>query len=409
MTTPHAQHPQAAMVPLAITEFTLSNALGFGKAATLDALRQQRSGLIPCSFLDVALDTYIGRVADLEQRPVTPRLAAFDCRNNRLAQAALQQDAFEAAVDTAKLRYGAHRVAVIVGTSTSGILSTELAFRARDPETGALLAPVHYRETHELSSSAEFVRQYLQLSGPVLAISTACSSSAKVFASAWRMLQADLCDAVVVGGVDSLCLTTLYGFSSLELVAAEPCRPADQNRGGISIGEAAGFALLERIQNAPEVSLGLLGYGESVDAYHMSTPHPEGLGAALAMQRALDRAGLVAGDIDYINLHGTASRSNDSAEDHAVSRLFGRQTPCSSTKGWTGHTLGAAGITEALIGLLCIEHSLIPASLNTRQIDPTFMSRITLEPLSQPVRRVLSNSCGFGGNNASLIMGRINV
>lgn len=406
---PHAKPPQAAMAPLAITEFTLSNALGFGKAATRDALRQQRSGLVPCNFLDVALNTYIGRVADLEQRPVTPRLAVFDCRNNRLAQAALQQDAFEAAVDTAKLRYGAHRVAVIIGTSTSGILSTELAFRARDPETGALPTPVHYRETHELSSSAEFVRQYLQLSGPVLAISTACSSSAKVFASAWRMLQADLCDAVVVGGVDSLCLTTLYGFSSLELVAAEPCRPADQNRGGISIGEAAGFALLERIQNVPDASLGLLGYGESVDAYHMSTPHPEGLGAALAMQRALDRAGLAAGDIDYINLHGTASRSNDSAEDHAVSRLFGRQTPCSSTKGWTGHTLGAAGITEALIGLLCIEHSLIPASLNTRQIDPTFMSRITLEPISQPVRRVLSNSFGFGGNNASLIVGRINV
>lgn len=405
---PHAQRPQAAMAPLAITEFTLSNALGFGKAATWDALRQQRSGLIPCNFLDVALNTYIGRVADLEQRPVIPRLAAFDGRNNRLAQAALQQDAFQSAVDGAKLRYGAHRVAVIVGTSTSGILNTELAFRARDTQTGALPTPVHYRETHELSSSAEFVRQYLQLSGPMLAISTACSSSAKVFASAWRMLQADLCDAVVVGGVDSLCLTTLYGFSSLELVAAEPCRPADLNRGGISIGEAAGFALLERTQNASDASLGLLGYGESVDAYHMSTPHPDGLGAALAMQRALDRAGLAAGDIDYINLHGTASRSNDSAEDQAVRRLFGHQTPCSSTKGWTGHTLGAAGITEALIGLLCIEHGLIPASLNTRQLDPTFMSRITLEPISQPVRRVLSNSFGFGGNNASLIVGRIN-
>jgi 3-oxoacyl-[acyl-carrier-protein] synthase-1 len=397
------------MAPLAIAEFTLSNALGFGKMATMAALRQQRSGLIPCNFLDVALDTYIGRVADLAQRPVTPRLAAFDCRNNRLAQAALQQDAFESAVEAAKLRYGAHRVAVIIGTSTSGILSTELAFRARDPLTGALPTPIHYRQTHELSSSAEFVRQYLRLSGPVLVISTACSSSAKVFASAWRMLQADLCDAVVVGGVDSLCLTTLYGFSSLELVADEPCRPADKDRGGISIGEAAGFALLERTENAPDVTLGLLGYGESVDAYHMSTPHPEGLGAALAMQRALDRAGLAAGDIDYINLHGTASRSNDSAEDQAVSRLFGRQTPCSSTKGWTGHTLGAAGITEALIGLLCIEHSLIPGSLNTRQIDPAFMSRITLEPISQPVRRVLSNSFGFGGNNASLIVGRINA
>jgi len=297
-------------------------------------------------------------------------------------------------------------VAVIVGTSTSGILHTELAFRDRDPTTGALPSPLHYRETHELSSAAAFVRRYFELTGPVLSISTACSSSAKVFASAWRMLQTGLCDAVLVGGVDSLCLTTLYGFSSLELVADEPCRPADADRGGISIGEAAGFALLENRENAPDADLGLLGYGESVDAYHMSTPHPDGLGAALAMQQALDRAGLAAADIDYINLHGTASRSNDSAEDKAVSRLFGTHTPCSSTKGWTGHTLGAAGITEAVIGLLCIENGLVPGSLNTRHVDPGFMSRVVLKNEARPVRRVLSNSFGFGGNNASLILGR---
>lgn len=407
--TPPSGTKSPAMSPLAISHFTLSNALGFGKAATLNALQERRSGLMPCDFLDIALDTYIGRVADLENLPVVDRLSAFDCRNNRLAQAALRQDGFEQAVQAAKARYGADRVAVIVGTSTSGILHTELAFRERDPATGALPSPLHYRETHELSSAPEFVRQYFELTGPVLSISTACSSSAKVFASGWRLLQSGLCDAVIAGGVDSLCLTTLYGFSSLELVANEPCRPADTHRGGISIGEAAGFALLERRAQAPEAALGLLGYGESVDAHHMSTPHPEGLGAELAIQRALDRAGLAACDIDYINLHGTASRTNDSAEDKAVSRLFGTDVPCSSTKGWTGHTLGAAGITEAIIGLLCIENGLIPGSPHTRQIDPGFTSHIVLDNETRPVRRVLSNSFGFGGNNASLIMGRLDT
>ncbi len=405
---PYSSHPHP-MSPLAITHSTLTNALGQGNAAVFSALKNQRSGLAFCDFLDITLDTYIGRVADLEALPVVSRLKDFDCRNNRLAQIALQQDEFEIAVVAAKARYGADRIAVIVGTSTSGILHTELAFRDRDPVTGALPTSLHYRETHELSSAPAFVRHYLDLTGPMLSISTACSSSAKVFASAWRMLQADLCDAVVVGGVDSLCLTTLYGFASLELVASEPCRPADADRGGISIGEAAGFALLERRENTPDAKIGLLGYGESVDAHHMSTPHPEGLGAELAMQRALDRAGLVAGDIDYINLHGTASRTNDSAEDKAVSRLFGPHTPCSSTKGWTGHTLGAAGITEALIGLLCIEHGLIPGSLNTRHIDPSFTSQIVLQNENRPITRVLSNSFGFGGNNASLIIGRLDA
>lgn len=397
------------MRPMPITAYTLTNALGAGRRATLTALKERRSGLAPCDFLDVDLDAWVGRVAGLEDAPVIEALSDYDCRNNRLAQMALQQDGFEDAVRAAANRYGADRVAVIMGTSTSGILHTELAFRERDPETGALPQPLHYRETHELSSVAEFTRRYLGVNGPVLSISTACSSSAKVFASAWRLIEAGLCDAVVVGGVDSLCLTTLYGFSSLELVAPNACRPADAERNGISIGEAAGYALLERREAAPEATVGLLGYGESVDAHHMSTPHPEGAGAVLAMQRALDRAGLTANDIDYINLHGTATPTNDSAEDQAVSRLFGSSTPCSSTKGWTGHTLGAAGAVEAIIGALCIEAGLIPGSLNTRTIDPSFESAIQLENREQPVRYVMSNSFGFGGNNASLIIGRLTV
>ena len=393
--------------PLAITHCTLVNALGKGKAATLQALLQQRSGLHPCDFLDANLDTFIGRVAGLEHAPVSSHLADFDCRNNRLAEMGLKQDDFIAAANAARQRYGAHRVAVIMGTSTSGILQTEQAYRERDPATGALPAPFHYEETHDIASVAEFTRRFLQLEGPCIGISTACSSSAKVFASAHRLIQSGACDAAIVGGVDSLCFTTLYGFSSLELVSTRPCRPADATRDGISIGEAAGFALLEKIEGAPAAdTVALLGYGESSDAHHMSTPHPEGLGAALAMQQALQRAGLNPDEIDYINLHGTASKTNDSAEDQAVSRIFGR-TPCSSTKGWTGHTLGAAGITEAIIGYLCILNGFMPGSQNTETIDPAFSSHVLLRNQIQPVKNILSNSFGFGGNNCSIVLGKV--
>lgn len=391
------------MQPLALSHYTVVNALGRGVAPTLTALRECSSGLRRCDFMDAALDTYIGRVDGLEQEPIIARLADYDCRNNRLAMLGLAADGFESAVAAARVRYGAHRIAVILGTSTSGILETELAYRQRDA-AGRLPADFNYRTTHENYAVTDFVRRYLELQGPALTISTACSSSAKVFASASRLIENGLCDAAVVGGVDSLCMTTLYGFSSLEIVSNAPCRPADAERSGISIGEAAGFALLEKAHDRDGVPC-LLGYGESSDAYHMSTPHPEGAGARLAMSRALQRSGLDPAQIDYINLHGTATRANDSAEDLAVSAIFGNRTPCSSTKGWTGHTLGAAGITEAVIGCLCLREGLLPASLNTTNVDPEFTMQVLLENRSQPVTRVLSNSFGFGGNNASLILG----
>ncbi len=396
-------------LPLAITAHTLTSALGCGNLATLDALLNARSGLSACDFYDVSLPTWIGRVQDVEQVALPEHLTIFTCRNNQLALLALSQDGFMPAVERAKQRYGSHRIAVIIGTSTSGILQTELAFRRRTPE-GHLPIDFHYAQTHEIASAAEFTRQLLQLDGPGLAISTACSSSAKAFASAQRMIAGGLCDAAIVGGVDSLCHTTLYGFSSLELLSAQACRPADAGRDGISIGEAAGFVLLERdnaIDAADDTaSVNFLGYGESSDAYHMSTPHPEGLGARLAMQRALTRAGLDIAHIDYINLHGTASKTNDRAEDLAVTELAGIQLPCSSTKGWTGHTLGAAGITEAIISALCIQNDLIPGSLNTCRIDPEFNSRIVLNNQRTPIHRVLSNSFGFGGNNCSLVFAK---
>jgi len=211
-------------------------------------------------------------------------------------------------------------------------------------------------------------------------------------------MRAGFCDAAVVGGVDSLCLTTLYGFNALGLASSRPCRPWDVERDGLNVGEAAGFALLEWAEPDDARAL-LLGYGESSDAYHMTAAHPEGAGAALAMQGALARADVTPEQVDYINLHGTATPLNDAAEDRAVLRVFGPETPCSSTKGWTGHTLGAAGITEAILVCLCLEHSLIPGTLNTRQRDPKLGAGLVLDNRERPLRLALSNSFGFGGTN----------
>lgn len=401
------------MQPLQLTAYTLVTPLGAGVSATLDALRAGRSGLERCDFLDVDLDTYIGRISGLEDLPVRADLAAYDCRNNRLAQLGLDQDDFAAAVAAARRRYGRERIGVFLGTSTSGILDTELAYRQRDPETGALPENFNYAGSHSCYSVADYVQQALGLAGPAIVISTACSSSAKVFGTAARMIQAGLCDAAIVGGVDSLCLTTLYGFNSLGLVSSVPCRPFDAERNGISIGEAAGFVLLEKPpapMDAPRAApdaLMLLGVGESSDAYHMSSPHPEGEGARLAILAALHDAGLAPGDIDYINLHGTGTKANDAAEDQAVFNVFGGDTPCSSTKGATGHLLGAAGITEAIISALCMQHGFMPGGLNTAHIDPALKSAYLLQNRPQTLDFVLSNSLGFGGSNCSLVLGRM--
>ena len=392
------------MAPAAIRAYTLANALGEGKAATLAGLLAERSGLRPCDFPGTDLAAWIGRVEGIEAMPWPDRWARYECRNHRLARLALEQDGFAGAVAEARNRHGAGRVAVIVGTSTSGILETEAAYRARGPD-GRLPRDFRYQYNQNTFAVADFVRQYLGLAGPALAISTACSSSAKVFASAARLLAAGWCDAVVVGGVDSLCLTTLYGFSSLELVSDEPCRPADLDRKGISIGEGAGFALLERADATGGEALALLGYGESSDAYHMSSPHPEGLGAATAMAVCLARANRPPGSVGYTLLHGTATRANDSAEDRALCTVLGPAAPCSSIKGWIGHTLGAAGIMNALAACLCLEHGFAPASLQTRRVDPDFSGNVLRETWRRPMEAILCNAFGFGGNNASLLLG----
>lgn len=373
----------------------------------MESLRSRQSGLLPCAFEDVDLETYIAKVGALDGYRIRSDLSAYDCRNNRLAQLCLEQDGFADAVGAAKHKYGAGRIGLFLGTSTSGILQTELAYRHLDPQTGVLPPDFHYAETQNSYSLAGFVSRYLRLGGPSFVVSSACSSSAKVLASAVRMMAAGVCDAAVVGGTDSLCLSTLYGFNSLGLVSRFPCRPYDAERDGISVGEGAGFVLLERATAASSSNpIFLLGVGESSDAYHMSTPHPEGLGAKLAMQRALASAGLSANEIDYVNLHGTATKSNDASEGKAVADVFGDRVPCSSTKGWTGHLLGAAGISEAIIAMLAVEHGFVPGSVNTRQVDPDIMINYRIENSEAKVGRALSNSFGFGGSNCSLVLGR---
>ena len=380
--------------------------MGRGLQPTLAALRAQRGGLAPCRFDTVDLTTFTGEVAGVDSVQLPVELADFDCRNNRLAFMGLMQDGFSDAVAAAAQQYGAQRIGVFIGTSTSGILQTELAYRRLDPVSGAFPADFIYGATHNTFSVADFTRHHFGLTGPAVVVSSACSSSAKVFASARRMMAAGLIDAAVVGGVDSLCLTTLYGFNSLGLLSTQACRPFDVSRDGISIGEAAAFALLERVpRQLEENAVLLLGVGESSDAHHMSSPHPDGRGALMAMQDALKMADLDAAAIDYINLHGTATQSNDAAEAKAVSALFGRETPCSSTKGATGHTLGAAGGIEAVICALALQQGLLPGGLNLQQLDPALPLNYLRENREQTVTRILSNSFGFGGTNCSLVFG----
>lgn len=391
------------MKPLAISDFTLVSALGHGRAATLAALQAGRSGLVQQDFETAALGTWLGVVSGVDAVQLRPELIEHDCRNNRLAELALQSDAFHERVARAAQRWGAARVGVFLGTSTSGILQTEIAYRHRDAATGALPASLNYATTHNTYSVAGYVRAALRLTGPAHVVSTACSSSAKVFAAAQRMIEAGLVDAAVVGGVDSLCMTTLYGFKSLELMSTDICRPWDAARTGLSIGEAAAFALLER--DARQPLAWLLGAGESSDGHHMSSPHPEGAGAAAAMRAALAQAGLQPADVDYLNLHGTGTPGNDAAEDKAVAAVFGTALPCSSTKGHTGHTLGAAGGVEAAVAMLALQHGFMPAGLNVQLIDPTLRTHYLRQAREQRVKVVASNSFGFGGSNASLLFG----
>lgn len=387
--------------PLRVTAYTLCSAAGDGRAATLSALRERRSGLVRNDFGPAPIATWIGRVPGLEQEPLPGQLASWDCRNNRLAWRGLLADGFFRAAEAARERYGADRVAVVVGTSTSSIGASEEAYTRLDAD-GRYPADLRRAIIHTPHSLGDFVQHALGLTGISVTVATACSSSAKVFAQAERLIRTGIADAAIVGGVDTLCGSVLFGFNSLELVSPEPCRPFDVERRGINLGEAAGFALLEKqAVRGPW----LLGYGESNDAHHMSTPHPEGLGARMALADALRRAELQPAHIDYINLHGTASQKNDEVEAKVVADTFPPSTLASSTKGWMGHTLGAAGIVEAAISLLALEHGLMPGTLNAETLDPACGPQIQRDNVERKIRTALSFSFGFGGSNCVLVFG----
>jgi 3-oxoacyl-[acyl-carrier-protein] synthase-1 len=389
------------MQPCSISAYTLTCAAGAGMAAIRDSLGRSETGLSNEPWPGCDFPTWLGRVAELDSaRPLAKR---WDSRNNRLANLGLHSDDFVGHVEEVTRRFGPERCGIIIGTSTSSIGRTEEGFRSLKGDNRFQQEFVQ-PEVHNPHSTAAFIAETLGIGGPTMTVSTACSSSARVFGSAARWLDCGIVDAVLVGGVDSLCLSVIYGFHSLQLVSPRPCRPFDQDRDGISLGEAAGFAIVSR-DKVSDLPISLLGYGESLDAYHMSSAHPEGLGARLAMQAAIDRSGLSFDRIDYLNLHGTGTRLNDTVEGKICTELFGDTTLVSGTKGWTGHTLGAAGICEIVLSIDALQTGLVPGTLNLENPDESLELPILTKNVTTEIETVMSNSFGFGGNNCSVILG----
>jgi 3-oxoacyl-[acyl-carrier-protein] synthase I len=348
----------------------------------------------------------VGAVNDPLPR-IDARLARYDCRNNAMALAALQQIAEPIA--RAVREHGAERVGVVMGTSTSGVSDAEAAIR-HEVESGGLAPSFDYAQL-EFGGLASFAAEVLGVRGPVYALSTACSSGARALASARSLLALGVCDAVVAGAADTLCGLTANGFSALSAICEGVTNPCSRNRAGLTLGEGAAIFLVEPGTGGIE----LLGVGESSEAHHMSAPDPSGGGAEVAMRGALADAGIAPSAIDYLNLHGTGTPLNDSMECLAVDRVFGRALPVSSTKPLVGHTLGAAGAIEAAFCWLALAHSepgalALPPHWWDGEQDPELPALHfvrkgeTAQLRSAP--RVMSNSFGFGGNNCTLVLGR---
>jgi len=392
--------------PLFLQDCGIVTPLGRGKREVAQALfAGSRGGIVQRHDLIPGHPVNVGAVVgELPALPVS--LAELDCRNNRLMQVALMEIA--PVIENSIARYGRDRIAVVLGTSTSGIAEGEDALETYR-RTGAWPKAFHYSQ-QEVSGPSIFASRLLGLSGPAYTVATACSSSAKVFASARRLIHAGLADAAIIGGADTLCRMTLNGFDALELLSKGNCNPFSINRDGITIGEGASAFLLSRDDGPVQ----FLGIGETSDAYHLTAPDPTGSGANSAMLHALNDAGLTPADIAYINLHGTATSLNDAMEARAVAALFGSHTLCSSTKGMTGHMLGATGGCEAAFLWLCLNpmynSGLLPPHLWDGAVDPTLPALNFVRPqtpLPQGRRlAMLSNSFGFGGNNVALILGR---
>ncbi|MCB9726987.1 MAG: beta-ketoacyl-ACP synthase [Deltaproteobacteria bacterium] len=382
--------------PLPITGYSLCNALGIGRAAVRDALEAGRSGLGP-SPVAVSFPTAVGAMPR-ELEPLTGALSPWSTRIARMVGLLIAE--LDGPLTAARARWRPERIAIVLGTSTAGAESTERAY-GYFVEHGVMPAEYDFRRQHTYGALLHVVHGLTGAAGPSWVVSTACTSSAKTLASASRLIEADLADAVITGGVDTLCAMTLMGFRGLGALSDGACRPFGEGRDGISIGEGGALLLLERRGDARAL---LAGVGETSDAYHISAPHPEGRGATEAMTQALAQAGLAAEDIDHINAHGTGTPLNDIAESKAIAGIFGAQVPVVSTKGYTGHTLGAAGSTEAAMAVMAIEEGFIPGSLGAAPLDARIEVQVPLTTTRGRFRHVLSNSFAFGGNNTSVLV-----
>jgi 3-oxoacyl-[acyl-carrier-protein] synthase-1 len=375
---------------LVITAMGVSSALGDSLDATWRSVVAARPCVSPPPFA-LPFATVCGAV----EGPLEPvKAAGCDSRAARIGLRALDQ--VSAAVERARLRHGRDRIGVIVGTSTGGLDATEPAYQ-HFRRTGQHPAGFALDRSHPFEAFARLAAERLDLAGPCYAVSTACTSAAKAFASASRLIQRGLCDAVLVMGADALCETTLRGFHSLSVLSSQAARPFSRDRDGIHIGEAAACLLVERDGEGPAL---LAGIGESSDAHSMSAPHPEGLGARAAIVQALARAGLDASEVDYVNAHGTGTEQNDAAESLAIQAILPAGVPVSSTKGLTGHTLGTCGALEAIITVLAMQHGALPANAGAVPRDEALGVNIVTEPRPQRIRAALSNSFAFGGSNA---------
>nr|WP_283254360.1 beta-ketoacyl-ACP synthase [Ramlibacter paludis] len=377
------------------------SALGRGRPAREALFASAPQGVAPTEQYTPGRVLHLGRVADalptLEDQPLMYR-----SRSNALL-AALLPDLREA-VEAARARFGPERIAVVLGVSAAGLQEGTAAAR-QFAEQGNWPAGYDYAQ-QEMGNASAYLAHALGVSGPAYSISTACSSGAKALAAGARLLKAGIADAVVAGGVDALSGFTIAGFSALESVSAARCNPLSANRQGINIGEGAGLFLL----GCEAGPVRLAGWGESSDAHHMSAPEPGGRGALAAMRQALARAGLRPRDIEYVNLHGTATPQNDAMECRAVAELLGTEVPVSSTKPLTGHTLAAAGAVEAAAcwhALVDNPTGRLPPHWWDGARDPALPPVRTAAPgetLGRAPRHVLSNSFAFGGSNACLVL-----
>jgi 3-oxoacyl-[acyl-carrier-protein] synthase-1 len=384
--------------PLAITAYSLCNCLGRTTAEVVDSLSASRSGLGRPPF-SLPFETVCGAVRGELPKPPAD-LSAYDAHQARIALQTFEE--MRPPLAAAVRRWGADRVGIVMGTSTGGISVSEDAYDAYKKSL-RLPAGYDYERQHTFFAFTELLRAVSGAKGPAYVVSTACSSSGKVLASARRLIAAGVADAVLVGGVDSLSRTTLCGFAGLGVLSATHCKPFALDRRGMNIGEGGAMLLIEREGDSRAM---LLAVGESSDAHHMSSPHPEGLGARLAMAAALAEAGIDASTVDHINAHGTGTVQNDAAEVRAIAQLFDEEVPVVSTKGFTGHMLGAAGATEAIFAIIAVEEGWIPASLGASPPDPAFTIRINQARVKHPCRVALSSSFGFGGSNVAVLVGK---